>query len=246
MIRTTVGPLPAAIYWRRRILLLSVLAVVLVAGVAFARSGEAAGSGTSRDTAADRSTPKADDTSAPDQLPYQDGTPAHPWLPGVGQVPPPATASPSASRSPSPAPPKPAPRVTVAPKPAGPCANTELRLTATVDRAQWRLGSQPRFHLVVRNISTRSCTRDLGATQQELRVVQGRARLWSSDDCQPSRGSAVTTLKPGEQRTYDMTWSGKTSTRGCTTTRTLVKRGNYQVLARLGTLVSPPMPFAIV
>jgi hypothetical protein len=103
----------------------------------------------------------------------------------------------------------------------------------------------PRVHLVVRNIGSVTCQRDVGANEQELRVMSGTQRVWSSDDCQPLRGSSVRSLAPGGERVYTLTWSGKDSTPGCTQARKRVQPGQYELVARLGTLMSPRTAFTI-
>jgi hypothetical protein len=104
----------------------------------------------------------------------------------------------------------------------------------------------PRLRLEIRNTGSVACRRDVGADEQELLVMVGTRRIWSSDDCQPLEGKSVRTLAPGEKRVYTITWSGKDSVPGCAQVRTRVEPGRYEVMARLGSLQSERATFTIV
>jgi hypothetical protein len=226
--KLTVGPLPPAVYWRRRAALGAALLAVLLGFTTCVAGGS--------DAAPTKAAPKQTASSA---VPVRSAAPA-------------VAASPSSSPAGSPTPAAAAPAA-IAPAPVAPrtgggvprCADADLRLLATLDRTSWPSGSMPKVHLVVRNIGSVTCQRDLGANEQELRVMAGTRRVWSSDDCQPLRGSSMRSLSPGSERTYTLTWSGKDSTPGCAQTRTRVEPGQYGLLARLGTLVSARTPFSI-
>ena len=55
----------------------------------------------------------------------------------------------------------------------GSCADQEVSLTPLPSSASIKRGSPMIIHLKIKNISTRSCTRDLGAGAQELYLDQG-------------------------------------------------------------------------
>ncbi|HEV2087704.1 MAG TPA: hypothetical protein VGR21_05280, partial [Cryptosporangiaceae bacterium] len=145
------------------------------------------------------------------------------------------------------APPVTTPSVAASPVPARPtqCADAELTLTAVPGDGSSRVGEYPTLKLVITNVSGRVCVRDVGATQQELRVLAGKARIWSSDDCSASKGSDPRVLQPGETRTYYVIWNSKTSTPGCKSPGKLVGPGTYHLLARVGTLTSKPAAFTV-
>ncbi len=231
----TVGPEPSAVYWRRRALVAAPLLIILVTFTTCLASGS------------DGSTPKpkaaADNKNVtPTPTPSASASPTP-----TGLVPSTAAApTPNWSQLPS-APVVPVPTLTPTPTPTGPfaCADNDLSLVALVEKATYRVGSQPRFKLSVTNASTRPCVRDVGSGQQELWVMSGTKKLWSSDHCSPNRGADARTLSPGEKRTYWLTWSARTSDAGCPKTHADVGAGAYQLTARLGTLVSKPVPFTI-
>ena len=60
-------------------------------------------------------------------------------------------------------------------------------------------GSPLVIRLKIKNISARSCTRDVGADAQELYIDQGARKFWSSDTCSADRSSNVQTLHAGRR-----------------------------------------------
>jgi hypothetical protein len=224
----TVGPHPSAVYWRRRALVAAPLLAILV-GLSTCLAG-----GSDSDAAKPRARAASEDLGPETPTPSPSTSPS-------------ATASPVPTWSPSPSaallPPAPSPM----PTPTGPlpCADRDLLLVALVEKSTYPLGAEPRLKLQVTNSSAKPCLRDVGSGQQELSVSSGATKLWSSDDCSPNRATDARTLYPGEKRTYWLTWSGRTSEKGCPETRTEVGAGSYQLTARLGTLLSKPVPFTI-
>jgi hypothetical protein len=101
-----------------------------------------------------------------------------------------------------------------------------------------------RFYLRIKNISGRSCTRDVGSDPQELYLQDAsKAKVWSSDMCAPAPGSDVRTFNPGAQAEFFVDWDGKAVSSGC------VKRelpaGKYELLGRLTTKLSDPTPLEL-
>ncbi|MCU1594705.1 MAG: hypothetical protein JWO12_2097 [Frankiales bacterium] len=138
--------------------------------------------------------------------------------------------TPSVSRSATP--------VTTKPPAAagGLCADAALTVTATTDADTYGLGATPKITLSVKNSGATACRRDLGAGAIELLVFSGEDRIWSSDDCSPSKAVSVVTLPPGGSQAVVKTWSGKRSKPGCTGTEAAASVGTYKVVSRVGTL----------
>jgi hypothetical protein len=225
--KMTVGPLPPAVYWRRRAAVGSVLVAILL-GFATCQAG-----GSDPTSAASRSTP----SPAPTRSAVVSPMPSASSSPSAAQVPA-AGGGDTAQDAPAP---QNAPATGGTPD----CTDTDLEVVGSLDRGPVAYGSMPKLHLAIRNTRSTACRRDVGANAQELRVMDGARRLWSSDDCQPLRGTSVRTLQPGEKLVYTVTWSGKDSTPGCKDARTRVAPGTYQLIARVDTLVSEPVPFRI-
>jgi hypothetical protein len=227
-----VGPLPARVYWLRRAYVAAAVLVVLVLLWVVAPNG---GGGARPDTAAAVSSATAE-SGAPTSLaatpPADD--------PGRAEDADPTSPGTSAASST-------APVVTARPKPAPPpvCPDRALSLQVRPEHPEFRVGSSPRILLDIRNVSSLSCLRDVGSGQQELVLMRGTARLWSSNDCYPEDVRDVRLLRPGAALTFGVVWSGLSSRPKCAGTRTRVGAGTYQLVARLGTLVSRPAPLVL-
>ncbi|HEY7224388.1 MAG TPA: hypothetical protein VH561_12485 [Micromonosporaceae bacterium] len=223
--RLTVGPLPPAVYWRRRMLVLGGLLLVVLV-IVYACTGG----------------PPAGGSAAPS--------------PGSS-----ASATPADSASASPAPTAftlPVNTPTTAAT-AG-CTDDEIGLTAaatpaTVHVSNGQVGPVAEFTLKIRNISTRTCVRDIGSVPQELQLrTQDGTVIWSSDDCHPAGYddySKNQTLTPGWERSYTVSWNGyrtrsDVGSPTCEPSATSVpSAGGYELVARLGTKLSATAPVAI-
>jgi hypothetical protein len=222
----TVGPLPPAVYWRRRVIVLvAVLALVLLV-VAMCN-----GSGPS--TASVRTSGSASPTPA---SPTPATTPSGP-NPIVGAPGgPTAASSATAGVSPTPA-------ASVAPT-SDLCTDAEIQLTPSVQKITG--GTYPyQLNLRIRNVSSRTCKRDVGAGPQEMHIVNSAGQtVWSSDNCQSGSGSDVRSFGPNIEASFSLGWDGAGNTAGCTSTAKLLD-GNYQIVAKLDTKVSAPVSFTI-
>ncbi|SCL20922.1 hypothetical protein GA0070616_2142 [Micromonospora nigra] len=233
--RLTVGPLPPAVYWRRR-------AVVLGAGLLFlivllyscngpdpdrdAKDGQP-NSGASGGT-----TPEATGSALTPQtgLPVPGGSAEPGTDPSV---------EPSLTDNP------PAPVAPVAD--AGACADAELTVTAVPLPATVVRGAPVDLKLRIRNRAERTCSRDVGADEQELFIKSGAEKVWSSDTCGTANGSDVQSFTAGFERSYQVTWNGRASTRcadGVANGPT-PPAGSYEVFARVGTKLSAPVKLTL-
>jgi hypothetical protein len=217
----TVGPLPPAVYWRRRAVVAGVL-LVLVLLVAYACGGSSS-SGAGQPAAN-----SAANTDTPDP---------------AGSELRPETGSPPVSDQVSEVPTAPS----TAPAPAAPasdfCADTEIQLTPAVQKIS---GGSFAYQLTLRvkNVSSRTCKRDVGADPQELHVIQNGQTIWSSDACQKVHGQPdVRTFPPGIEDAFMIGWDGTAGT-GCTNKQP-APAGTYQIVAKLNTKVSAPVTFSV-
>ena len=83
------------------------------------------------------------------------------------------------------------PTATVAVAAADICTDAEISVKAVPAKTTMAAGAEVQITLLVKNISNRSCSRDVGADQQELRVVLGAEKIWSSDDCDGPTGTEI-------------------------------------------------------
>jgi hypothetical protein len=222
-----VGQLPAAVYWRRRLMVLVLLLAVLGGlgwlGYALVSRGdgeatEAAATASARSSgplpALERVVPSVASVSAP--------TPPEVV---VGEELPSAAAP--------------------APAAGDPCTDDmislEVRSPPTVAP-----GSKPTFELLVANVSAVPCVRTLDKGLQELVLLDpAGARVWGSNDCFPEASTDSRTLAPGEIVSFPVLWGGLTSEPTCSAPRTIPAAGAYVLRGRLDTKISPDVPLTI-
>lgn len=244
--RLTVGPLPAAVYWRRRALVLGGV-VVLVMLIVYACSG-------SDDTDRDKDGNGAQPTGSPTAYPTDDVPSESP----SGEAPTDGDLGPGGGPGNPGGPGGPGgPGDAVGGQPGGDagsdgdlptCPNSDLDIAPKPADTQTPEGARLTIRLVIRNTSDRPCERDIGADQQEIRVMDGDDRIWSSDHCNPDHGSYVEVLQPGERiDRFWVVWDGRRSAPKCEEDdRTLVREGEYSLVARLGDLLSDPVKITVV
>jgi hypothetical protein len=212
-----VGPLPAVVYWRRRLLVLG-CAVGLLGGGGWVTTA-AMGSGPEDGTAAAATTGPAPAPPVLDQL-----------VPSLAAVELPTTA-PTPTGVPEPVPP--------GPVEGGPCTDDMISVEVRSDPASTPVGSKPTFHLVVTNVAPVSCVRTLDKGLQEVVLLDAAGtRLWGSNDCFPEASDDVRTLAPGEVVAFPVVWGGLTSEPTCTAPRVPPAPGSYLLRDRLDTTTS--------
>lgn len=128
-----------------------------------------------------------------------------------------------------------------------PCPDQSLAVKVSVGQPTYRKGEQPVFGIVITNISSAACSRDMGSGIQQVSVqtLDGTRRLWNSVDCYPDGQPDVRTLERGQQAAFTVTWSGSTSQPNCAGERVPVPSGAYAVVAQLGSVRSAAEPFNI-
>jgi hypothetical protein len=222
-----VGPLPSAVYWRRRLLVL-VGTVGVLGGGGWLAGAAATGEGPQPGTVATAPT----EAVAP---------------PALEQVVP----SLAAVRVPTPAPPASAPPASGAPGSAGPvaggpCSDDMIAVGVRPQTPSAPVGGKPTFDLVVANVSPVACVRVLDKALQEIVLLDGAGnRIWGSNDCFPETGSDTRTLQPGESAVFPVLWSGLSSAPGCTAQRVTPAPGSYLLRGRLDTKPSGDTPFTL-
>ncbi|GAA5048329.1 hypothetical protein [Nocardia callitridis] len=239
------GPLPPEIYWRRRAFAIAALVVALVLVIWLVLTATRGG-GTPDDAAAAAS---SSSSSAPPVT-----SQGNPGSSGGGQSATstsaaggaaagnatPDNAVPGGAGSGAPAAPGGAPV-------ANQCPDQSLAVKVTVEQPTYNVGDQPIFGIVITNISSGACARDMGSGLQRVSVssLDGQRQLWSSNDCYPDGQPDIRTLNGGEQAAFTVTWSGATSQAKCAGERVQVPAGAYSVVAQLGSVRSSAEPFNI-
>lgn len=218
--RLTVGPLPPAVYWRRRAMVLGVVLLFVLVIVYSCSNQDGKPAASPKNTASP--TPTAT------ELPSADPTDEAPVDP-VGQI------EPSESSAP--------------PQPAlgSECTDDEIRVTPIPSHTSVQRGVTIEIRLKIKNVSSRTCDRDVGADAQEVYISAGAQKIWSSDTCGAAHGSKVVSIPPNIEHEYRVAWNGKLDTR-CTNDVAdgdYPQPGEYQVFGRLGTKHSDPVTLAI-
>ncbi|WBB97362.1 MULTISPECIES: hypothetical protein [unclassified Solwaraspora] len=248
--RLTVGPLPPAIYWRRRAVVLGALLLLLFI-VAYSCIGS---DQTGRSQADPTPTPSGEvltpttsspgpeddsdsvDGDDPDTLGNGDAGDAGGGSTGGGTGDDGTTGGGDQN----------APGGPVGPA-AGTCTDDEILLTAAASQATAQKGVTLAMQLRVQNVSSRTCDRDVGADPQELYLKRGAELIWSSDTCGAARGTDVRTFGPGSARDYQVAWNGRAASECANNVAAgdHPAAGEYQLFARLGSKVSEPFVITI-
>jgi hypothetical protein len=225
-----VGPLPTAVYWRRRLLVLGGLVGVLGGG-GWLGAAVVTGDRQQPDTAVAGTTSEAPaPTPALEQV-----------LPSLAAVQVPTDAGPTTS-----APSVPSEPSAPGPVSGGPCTDDMITVEVRPNPPSTPAGSKPTFDLVVTNVSPVACVRALDKGLQEVVLLDaGGNRVWGSNDCYPEASSDTRTLQPGEAAVFPVLWSGLSSAPGCTAARSTPGPGSYVVRARLDTKPSADVGFTL-
>jgi hypothetical protein len=220
------GPLPPAVYLRRRVLAvaMSVVAVVLLAWII----GRL--------------------VDGPEEQPVH-GTSARASRPPTSR--PPEEPSSSSSSPPSTANPAPAPVVATPAPPPPPapqaCPDAAIAIAAQPEQPSYAVGQRPLLRLVIANSGQVACLREVSRNLRELVLTtpDGATRLWSSNDCFSPPGVDTRLIQPGEQLTFTVNWAGRTSAPGCPSRRRTVPAGSYLLTGKLGPLAGAPVPLVL-
>ena len=130
----------------------------------------------------------------------------------------------------------------------GSCADNEFLVAASVPTTTLKRGNSLQITLTVKNTGNRTCSRDVGAGAQELYLEVGAKKYWSSDTCSKDNNTDVRQFAPGNTRAYQVTWNGRQSSSctGTTPSGPAPPPGQFELRARLGTLVSQPVLLTII
>ncbi|MGC4895036.1 hypothetical protein [Micromonospora sp. DT31] len=129
----------------------------------------------------------------------------------------------------------------------GACTDSELLVTPVAVPATAQRGAVVTLRLKVKNVSNRTCSRDVGADLQELYLKAGAEKIWSSDTCGTAKGSDVQSFTPNFERSYEVAWNGRADNRCASglANGNYAAIGAYQLFARVGTKISAPVKMTI-
>lgn len=213
-----VGSQPPSVYWRRRLVLLGSIGLVLVLMILTVKIATSDGSEPTR--AGAHTNPPAHLTTPATQTSQASSTAPSTRRSSVASSPASArSSSPGSARSSSPAP--------------EPCVAKDLQVAAVSSKPNFSVGDEPVLELQVTNTGYAPCVQDLADEQVELKVYNGESRVWGSHDCQTEPGTNPMTLAVGQPVRVSVTWSGLSSQPHCAGTRQRVGAGTYTLYAAL-------------
>jgi hypothetical protein len=246
--RLTVGPLPPAVYWRRRtIVLAAVLVLLFLVAQACLSSpaspdGDVTGDLTSSPAAGGSASPvtgPGGGSAGPTDRLGPSGSPGGADLPGAGG--PLGAGNPPAGGD--------LPGSGLDPSDPRSCTDQEMRVAAVAEQVTFPAGTPVQFTIRIQNGAERSCWRDIGGDQRELylRSGTGATKRWSSRDCGGPSGSDIRELEPGFATSHFIAWQGRSSEvcAGGEPAGELVEPGGYQLVARLGAAFSEPVEITV-
>ena len=160
----TVGPLAPSVYWRRRAIVAGVL-LLLVLILTYSCGGSSGSGAPNHRTGAAANTPTPDPTLSE----YR----PQPSSPSPSEA---ASATASSTTGTGSA----APGTAPASAGSDACTDAEIQLTPSVQRI---VGGSFAYQLtiVIKNVSNRTCKRDIGSNPQELHILSSGQTVWSSD-----------------------------------------------------------------
>jgi len=205
----TRGPLPARVYWVRRMLVLGT-AVLLVVGLARLLSGGSDASSGGGDEAAQVAA--AVTTSA---------VPSETTTPSVTVTVPAPTGRPGKRASGTPTP--------VLAEPSGPCADEDVAVTPDVPDAV--AGRDVQIVLHLRTMSTPACTWQVSPGTLAVKITSGHDAIWSSRDCPKALPTQPVVVRQAATTDVAVTWSSRRSDETCSRLTEWAMPGFYHVTA---------------
>ncbi len=240
-LRQPSGPLPARVYWTRRLLVL--VGLVIVIALTW--------------WAVDRATATNASSSPPAGTAAQHRTPPHPAAHQAAhhgaatnqQTPGPAETSTSApagtvsagkqtatpphraKQQPLPAAPTHALGSTTATGPSGTC--DPARVGVAIHVAAMVAGNPHNIALWLTSPPGSSCRLAIGPDDLVVEITSGSDRVWTSDECPETLPVKNVRLTPGTLSRYRFQWDGFRSIKGCRNNVTMARPGGYWVHAAL-------------
>ncbi len=215
MTSMTRGPLPAAVYWRRRFFVLAlasvlVFVVVLVGG----DNGRSGSDGAARQAAAQPSasseptTRSDDDDSRPGKRKKQTRPAKKP------------SRQPTQDRTPEPPP---------LATPVGSCVDGDVRVSPTVDSAV--AGRPVTITLQLRTVTSEACTWRVSSNHVAVKVTSGEDDIWSTRECPGVVPVLDVVVRRDATSTLDLIWNARRSDDRCPALTEWALPGFYYVAA---------------
>ena len=206
------GPLPARVYWTRRLVVL-VVPVLLVVVLARVLGGSADGKDQSRATATQAGA-TTETTAAPTAGPTVE------VAPGAGKK----GRKNKKNGTVETAPPEP-----VLAEPTGPCTESDIVATPALTSAAG--GADVPITINLRTVVTEACTWQASPETMTVTITSGSDYIWSSRECPVSIPPQDVVVRQAVDAPVVVTWSAKRSDEGCTKWTDWAMPGFYHVQA---------------
>jgi len=239
----------AATYWRRRFLAL-VIGLAILAVIAWALSGVAAG-GSAAGTGA--STPLAASVgSLGAATPGPGGGTASPGTEAPGNATAAGSAGPGSTTRPAAA-----TRSGGTTRPGGTtgsggtaarlraCRPGDLVITLYAGRGVYGPRQAPAFDVAFVSTAARPCAVNVGPRFLKLAVTGHGRRVWGLADCAAGHGSLLAGLARGVPEIVPVSWDRQTSAPGCAQEARRAPAGRYAAVASDGGVTSNPVTFRV-
>jgi len=202
----TRGPLPSSVYWRRRLVLITVVGLVLIVGlkvVGHLGGGPSDGNQANLTSNTGQTTDPDDGT---DPVVESEDTTTDPSM------------SPGASDSPL-------------PEPSGDCDPTDLIVSPTVGA----VGSDGAIGvtLALHTMDTPACNWQVSDHTMQVKITRRGKTVWSTADCPKDMPDQSVVVYRDTTTPVTMTWSGRFSSPGCPTHERWASYGNYKATAAI-------------
>lgn len=224
------GPLPARVYWTRRVLVL-VVALALVFGVAhlLGRGGSPSGGPSAQPVGANQTstgtapvTPTVPLTEQPTSLPSDKPSDQPTGRAGVG-----VTQAPTATGlggSPAATP------TTPLAQPTGSCASSDVVAVPSVEGTAYA-GKPVVLTLTLTTRTSPACSWEVSASSLVLKITSGPDRIWSTQDCTSAVPKQVVVVRKDAPTTVSVVWNGLRSDAECSRATTWAEPGYYHAVA---------------
>ena len=204
----TRGPLPARVYWTRRLLLVA-LALLLVFGIARLLSLGSDGS------------------SAPAQAAQAAAEPSVTVSPTSTATTPTARQTPVAGRPGK-------GRTSQAPvlaEPQGSCTDEDVAVSPEAKEAVAGPQGEVRIALHLRTLTSEACTWRVSHSTLALKITSGSDDIWSSRQCKGAVPATDVVVRRAVTTTVDVAWNGRRADHGCGKLSAWALPGTYHVTA---------------
>lgn len=230
------GPLPARVYWTRRVLVL-VVALALVFGVAhlLGRGGSPSGGPSAQPVGANQTSagtapvtptvpltqqPTSQSSDLPGDLPTD--LPSDQPTGGVGVTQAPTATGQGGSPAATPS--------TPLAQPTGSCASSDVVAVPSVEGTAYA-GKPVVLTLTLTTRTSPACTWEVSASSLVLKITSGPDRIWSTQDCTGAVPKQVVVVRKEAPTTVSVVWNGLRSDAECSRATEWAEPGYYHAVA---------------